>query len=162
MRRQSRRPPHLRRQLPNAPSHLRLFPRPRSRPRPPDPRPRQATTTAMISRARKKPNSTSRQETPTASMRTATEWLVRPYLRGCEGPLALVHIPSLSGAPLPRGAASQDGGPDRHRHTPPALSQPTPGRRSLVAPLAPGDIPAWAAEVASRSRVRHLFAGAAL
>jgi hypothetical protein len=87
-----RRRPNLRRKAQNAPSRLRLFPRPLSRPRPPDPRPRHATTTAMISRARKRPSSTSRQETPTDSMRTATAWLVRLCRRGCESPRAWTHI----------------------------------------------------------------------
>src|SRR5918993_616026 len=90
MSRLSRKPPNLRRKPPNAPSHLRPSPRPRSRQRPPHPR--HVTTTAMISRARKWPNSTSRQETPTDSMKTATAWLVRPCRRGSESPRAWVHI----------------------------------------------------------------------
>ena len=60
---------------PGAPSHPRPLPRPRSRPRPPESAAPVRTMTAMISRARKRPNSTSRQETLTGSMRTATACL---------------------------------------------------------------------------------------
>ena len=92
----------------------------------------------------------------------------RSVLRGpghpqpCPGPQQAPRLRAGRRAPLPRGAVRQDGGPDRHQRAPAALSEPPPGHGPRVAPLAPGNILAWTAEVVTRPRVRHRFARAAL